>query len=431
MVRAADLLQRALRAVLRLLWFALIPLLLSGLVFRYLVPHTGTALGLEGTVGGFAHGHGLLLTLLVFLALTALVRYWRNWLPGGRYLSSLPAELVKRVPRRRVAVCESACALLGMLAQGPTQRQIADSSREVQDSLRAAREELASLLRAGKWSRVPVAFETLDHLARPLARATRVKSSVLFFALLCGAVVLALQTRARYAQNYEVIGSSMLPTLTPGEVLLGGIAAYGPGRLPHRGDVVVLQATVDGVPREVVKRVVGLPGDHIAMKGVHPIINGWPVPLCEAGAYYSPNDETARSGDPSGLLVMEFLEGEAYLTYQAAVAAPVAEYVVKPDEVFVLGDNRSNSRDSRAFDRGAPRGFPLKDVKAKVARVLFRPTPHGDIELGSALAPLGPTVLLDGADVSGVRGRIAGCLALRPKSASPPRAPSAALALHD
>ena len=429
--RAAQLLRRALRLGLQLLWFAVIPLLWSGVIWRYLVPHSSASLGLQGAFGAFAQSHSLLLTLAVFLLLTSLLRYWRNWLPGGRYLSSLPDELVARVPRRRIASCESACALLAALEPRESSKRLADSSTELRQQIQDARAELGVLLGAGKWSKVPAAFEKLERVARPIAVPPTVKSALLFVVLLGAACVLALQMRARYLQAYDVLGTSMLPTLTPGEVLAGGIAKYGPGQLPHRGEVIVLQAAVDGVQREVIKRVIGLPGDHIAIRGVHPVINGWPVPLCEVGAYYSPNDETARSGDPSGLLVMEFLDGDAYLTLQSAVAAPVAEYVVKPDEVFVLGDNRSNSRDSRSFDRGGPRGFPLKDVKAKIARVLFRATARGDIDLSSALKALGPTAILDGADLSAVQGRIAGCLALRPKSATPPRSASAALALHD
>ena len=429
--RPGHPLQGALRSILRLLWFVLIPLLLSGLGWRYFVPHASSAPGVEGALAAFARGHGAWLMLLLFLSFAGLVRYWRNWLPGGRYLSTLPHELVARVPRRRIAACESACALLLTLERRPVSRQIDDSSAELRHSLQAARAELDLLLGTGKWSKVPPVFEKLELLARPFRPTKSTKNQMLFFALLGGAALVALQIRARYLQTYEVIGTSMLPTLTPGEMLAGSIAKYTPGQLPRRGDVVVLHTIVDGAPREVIKRVVGLPGDRIAMNGVHPVINGWPVPVCEAGAYYSPNDETARSGNPSALLVMEFLEGEAYLTLQAVAAAPVSEYVVKPQEVFVLGDNRSNSRDSRAFDGGAPRGFPLADLKAHVTRVLFRTSPRGDIDLRSALTPLGPIAFLDGADVSGIQARIAGCLAVRPKTASPPRSASAALAFHD
>ncbi|HYQ47304.1 MAG TPA: signal peptidase I [Polyangiaceae bacterium] len=429
-VRVGELLQRALRLKLQLIWFGVIPLLLSAITWRYFVPHSSSAVGLEGAFRTFARERGVLLTLLVFVALSSVLRYWRIWLPGGRYLSSLPSPLVTRVPRRHIAACESACALLVALDQSSAQRRIADSSRELQESLRAARLELSALLGAGKWSKVPAVSDQLEQLARPLAQPSSVKSSLIFLAFLGVAALLALHMRARYFQAYDVMGTSMLPTLTPGEVLAGSVAAYGRSRLPRRGEVVVLQALVDGVPREVVKRVIGLPGDHITFNGVHPIINGWPVPLCEVGAYYSPNDETAQGGDPSALLVMEFLEGEAYLTLQATLAPPVADYVVKPNEIYVLGDNRSNSRDSRSFDRGAPRGFPLEDLKATVARTLFRPTARGDIDLRSALEPLGPSVYLDGADISGIRGRVSGCLALRPKNPIPPRAATTALALQ-
>jgi len=345
---------RLLSWALRALWFVLIPLLGSGIVWRYLLPHSSSALPAQGALRGFAERQGLLLALLVFLLFASLLRYWRTWLPGGRYLSPLPNELVAHAPRRRL------------------------------------------------------------------------RDALVFGALLGVVTVAAWQMRARYLQAYDVLGPSMLPTLTPGEVLAAGIISSMPGQLPQRGDVIVLQSLVDGAPHEVIKRVIGLPGDRIAMNGVHPIINGWAVPLCEVGPYYSPYNP-----EPTGLLVMEFLDAEAYLTLQSTVAAPVAEYVVKVDEIFVLGDNRSNSRDSRSFDRGAPHGLPLSDVRARVARVLFRPTAHGDIDWSSALKPLGPSVFLDGADLSGIQARIASCLAARPKTTSPPRSASAALARHD
>lgn len=422
---SALIVQRALRSVLRGLWFVLIPLLMSGLVMRYLVPHALTAPGLEGVLAELGREHALWLALAWFLLFVGLIRYWQTWLPGGRYLSSLPDELVARVPRRRIAICESASALLVALDRRSALAQLDEWSAERRAAFDAARVELGEVLATGKWSRVPVARAQLAQLAETLPSGTDFKSAAAFAGLLVVVAVFALQVRARVAHVYDVIGTSMLPTLTPGLVLLGDRAAYTHGRLPQRGDVIVIDALVDGKREELIKRVVGLPGDHIGMYGVHPIINGWTVPLCDVGAYYSPDDQTAAAGDPSGRLVMEFLENEAYLTFQAAMPEPFSEYVVKPGEVFVLGDNRNNSRDSRTFDQGVPRGFPLADVRAKVTRVLFGRTRSGQIDPALALRPLSVQPALEGVDMSAVQTQIRSCLAQRPKTA---RAPSTALA---
>ena len=97
--------------------------------------------------------------------------------------------------------------------------------------------------------------------------------------------------RARYLQAYDVLGTSMLPTSLRVK-LLQGIVTYGPRNLPHRGDVIVLQAAVDGAQREVIKRVIGPAGRSHRDARRASVINGWPVPFCEVGAYYSPNDES-------------------------------------------------------------------------------------------------------------------------------------------
>ena len=419
------------RWALRGLWFGLIPLLLSGLALRYLVPHASSATGLEGMLALAWRSHGLLLALVLFLALVALIRYWRNWLPGASYLSTLPSELALRVPRRRIASCEAAVALLNRLKTRAAERKLIGCSADVQATIRNARAELEAQLNAGKWSKVARAQDQLEFLLRPVLDAQSIGHSVLFLALLLGVGLLALQVREHLVQAYEVIGNSMLPTLTPEQVLVGRPVHYTPGRLPHRGELVVLRTAVDGREQELIKRVVGLPGDRIGMWGVHPTINGWSVPLCDAGAYYRPDDASVSAPELGGRVVIEFLEDEAYLTFQTSQAAPFPEYVVKPGEVFVMGDNRSSSRDSRTFDQGAPRGFPVSSIRAQVSRVLFSRTRRGEIEVSSVLRPLRVAAKLDGADMSAVQARIDACLAVRPQTASPPRAASAALALHD
>ncbi len=411
-----------------MLWFVLTPLSVSGVSVRYLTPYSITAGGLESAFAGFAREHTLLLALGLFVLLAALFRYWRAFLPGGRYLFALPPELVGRVPRRRLLLCEAAAAELAWLSSAEGQKFLARADLASVAKVSSAEHELRQQLFAGKWSRVERALQHFRS-SKKSAPSGSSRRKTLPFALAAGvAALLALQLRAHFFQAYEVLGSSMLPAFTPGELLLGKVAAYGPADLPQRGQIVVLHVLADGEPRDIVKRVLGLPGDHIGMIGNVPVINGWPVPVCDAGPYFSPQDESARTGDPSGRLLMEFVGSEAYLTYQTALAEPFPEYVVKPGEVFVLGDNRSNSRDSRNFDAGAARGFPISAIRAKVARVLVSRTTRGLLDPASVWQSLDYSFRLEGTDLSMDESAARRCLALRPKDARPPSAPKLTLA---
>src|SRR5262245_29321700 len=77
-----------------------------------------------------------------------------------------------------------------------------------------------------------------------------------------------------------------------------------------------------------------------------------------------------------GELHVEYLDGEAYLTFfdeNLALAEVQGPYVVADNEVWVLGDNRNNSHDSRFWFGGRGGGVPLDNVKA---RALFRWLPR-------------------------------------------------------
>lgn len=128
-----------------------------------------------------------------------------------------------------------------------------------------------------------------------------------------GAVLLAAFVMAFIARAFTVEGPSMLPTLHSGERLLVDKITY---RLhpPQRGDVVVFRFPSDR-KQYFIKRVIGLPGDVI--------MGTW-------GSVY--------------------VNGEALTESYLATPTPenFGPYEVPPGHYFVLGDNRSNSEDSRS-----------------------------------------------------------------------------------
>jgi signal peptidase I len=127
--------------------------------------------------------------------------------------------------------------------------------------------------------------------------------------------------------NYTtVVGDSMVPTLLPGDRLLLTKSYIA----PQRGDIVVFTLKEEGKDVDVVKRVVGVPGDVVVTVGDFAWVNNKPDHKIEEGGG---------------------------LTRFGPVEVP-------PGKVFVLGDNRPISFDSRYV------GFiPLKDMKGKAVAV--------------------------------------------------------------
>jgi signal peptidase I len=241
--------------------------------------------------------------------------------------------------------------------------------------------------------------------------------------------VLAFVTRTSLVATYRVVGPSMLPTLEVGDRLLVNRLAYGvklpfsksylSGRLPKRGDLVVLHseaAAGAGGPATLVKRVVGLPGDVVSSRDGTLQINDRRVPTCDAGPYTQVDNRlTVR-----GRLNVEFLDGRTYLTVRKPIERGFEGYVVKPDEVFVVGDDRGLSSDSRQWNEGRGAGVPIDALEGRVSRVLFGARPDGRLDFSRVLAPpLDLKVRMPGIDTRKADERIADCLKLH-MAASPP-----------
>lgn len=137
-------------------------------------------------------------------------------------------------------------------------------------------------------------------------------------------------------QRLRVASESMAPTLRPETTIM---ALKTPAEALRRGDVAVFAVEDD----KWIKRVVGLPGDRIAMRDGRLILNGKAVPQSDAG-FMAIEDGHAR-------ILTEQLPGSR-AAYRVLDSGPtlgdeMAEITVPPGRFFVLGDNRDNAADSR------------------------------------------------------------------------------------
>lgn len=144
-------------------------------------------------------------------------------------------------------------------------------------------------------------------------------------AIAIGIIVFAF-IRTFFFSNYVVEGESMMPTLQDGNKLMVNKIGYQIGDL-NRFDVIVFHANED---EDYVKRLIGLPGDKVEYRDDQLYING--------KKYEEPYLEKYREEAMGGRLTGDFTLFEL-----------TGEKTVPKDKIFVLGDNRLGSRDSREF----------------------------------------------------------------------------------
>lgn len=238
--------------------------------------------------------------------------------------------------------------------------------------------------------------------AEALSEAPQKKKSetldFLAFLLKLGIIVFVI--RSFIAAPFNIPSESMMPRLLVGDYLLVSKWNYGyskyslpfnlpliPGRIftdtPKRGDVAVFKAPPHQ-RQDYIKRVIGLPGDIIQVKGGQIILNGSPVPRERIEDFVHPETPTShcltassaeRAADGSITCryprYRETLPGgksyDVLDTSQGTSGDDTEVYVVPKGMLFLMGDNRDHSADSRfpATDNGAIGMVPEENLVGK------------------------------------------------------------------
>jgi signal peptidase I len=221
--------------------------------------------------------------------------------------------------------------------------------------------------------------------ARPVSQQSRLRSLWENFKSIVGALAIFLLLRAFLVEAYRIPSGSMIPTLLVGDWLFVNKAIYGAHvpftrsslpayRDPRRGDVVVFvspfQADEDALGHDptptLVKRLVGTSGDTLYMRNGVLYVNG----IAQRQGYGANpvNPEMANATDP--LFDWQKRVGLKSSRFGPAPAQPTHDnwgpLVVPLQKLFMMGDSRYNSKDSRYW------GFvPRENVRGKPLFVYY------------------------------------------------------------
>jgi signal peptidase I len=214
-------------------------------------------------------------------------------------------------------------------------------------------------------------------------------------------VGLVLLGKGALAEPFYVPSASMEPTLLIGDALLASKFPYGysaasmpihidvpeTGRIfgatPKRGDVVVFRWPGDRA-QVWVKRVIGLPGDRIQVREGQVWINGTPARVKADGIGEAEDD---NGGSEPAHRYIETLPGGVahpiFKLYDSGRLDNTPEVTVPPDRLFVMGDNRDNSADSRVpVGQGGVGLLPIDDLVGRVDAIV------GSWDLGMRSRPI-------------------------------------------
>jgi signal peptidase I len=195
-------------------------------------------------------------------------------------------------------------------------------------------------------------------------------------------MVAVFAVRWSFADQYHVPTGSMEPTIHVGDRIYVNKAAFniklpftewilGHAGEPQRGDIVVFKSP-EASGMTLVKRLIGLPGDHITVKDGFIFINGQAIQGSDLGV------EKMAALEASEIFYSEKIGDHTATIKRTPLQTRHEnfEFEVPQGHYFMMGDNRDNSYDSRYW------GFvPRENLKGRASRVLW------NFSLSDSLAP--------------------------------------------
>ncbi len=255
------------------------------------------------------------------------------------------------------------------------QRENLAKSRSLEADLDRARQTVEQLLsREDSDGEMQELFGSLRSKGVP-ARILPSQDSTLELVKIFGtAIVLAFMLRAVVVEPFRIPSASMVPTLQIGDHIFVNKYIYGVKlpyvmksklgvRAPGRGEVIVFQFP-NNRNKDFIKRVVGIPGDVLEIREGVLYVNDQEVPRCRVKevTYEDRDQETLKWEKDTGVLFLEHLGNSYYTVMQNPYVYPTSwgPERVPDGKVFVMGDNRDHSYDSRSWG-----GVPFDLIKGR------------------------------------------------------------------
>jgi len=442
------------RSLFYAIWIVSLPFVLAIMAVWLLTPAPG-----DISAGGlrvFVSEQQIPAGIVLFTIFAMVAWHFRYELPlsgslgGGR--KDIPTPIRARYEEAQTLVDEA-------------KRILKQNQREVDKSLREPdRERLEATLVSLERSMAAKKFDPEEFDAAH-ARADRAvgetlarwrKGEMREYAESIGvAVAVALILRAFVVEAFKIPSGSMIPSLMIGDHIFVNKLSYGPlipwteKRLfasmpPSRGDVMVFKFP-ENKEQDFIKRVIAEPEDTLDVINGRPILNGWLVPHCYVGKF----------GRDEGSLYVEYLGERSYLTLFAAdemhpngpdeptcksqdecglgqsCKAGICGHAQGPfkvgkSEVWVMGDNRYNSHDSRSWRGGQGAGVPFENIKGRAMFVWMSFAPGGGIAQDRLFVNVMGRPKLPAAADPSLQGALDRCMRDRPpvSETTPPPAKS-------